>query len=208
MQTIDFKKDPTYKAKTSPQIVTIPPMTFVMVDGHGAPESKDDTPTEFQEAFGIIYGIVYTIKFWDKKHPTPPGYAKFSMPPAEALWYMADGSDFDMTKPSKWSWTLMHRVPDFVSPQYFGEVVAAVSEQKKSDVFKRARLQVFEEGECVQIMHIGPYSEEAKDIATMHQYAKEQGYRLHGKHHELYFGDPRRSAPEKLKTILRQPVFK
>lgn len=85
MQTIDFKKDQTYKAKQNPEIIKVPPMTFVMVDGHGAPEDKSGKPTEFQEAFNIIYGIVYTIKFWDKKYTAPPGYAKFTMPPDKAL---------------------------------------------------------------------------------------------------------------------------
>ena len=102
----------------------------------------------------------------------------------------------------------MHRVPDFVTSQYFAEVVKAVTEQKDSDIYSQARLEVFEEGESVQIMHIGPYSEEAEDIAKMHEYAEAQGYELRGKHHELYFGDPRRTAQEKLKTILRRPVAK
>lgn len=205
MQVIDFKKDPIYKAKTKPQIINIPEMSFVMIDGEGAPESSSKSETEFQEALAAMYGIVYTIKFWEKKFTPPAGYAKFTMAPLEALWWMKNGHEFDMNQPDEWRWTAMIRVPEFVTPEYFGDVITAVKEAKKSDVYGKARQEKFTEGTCVQIMHIGPYNQEQADIDAMHAYAIEQGHKLRGKHHELYFGDPRRTAPEKLKTILRRP---
>lgn len=208
METIDFKKDPAYKAKTEPEIVTIPKTLYVMVDGKGMPENSDGENTEFQEAMQILFGIVYTIKFWDKKYPAPPNYAKFNMAPLSGLWWMKNGQSFDMAKPDKWQWTVMLRVPEFVTPKYFNDVLDACIAQKKSEIYKKARLEYLDEGTCVQILHIGPYNTEAPNIEKMHAYAIDKGYTLTGKHHELYFGDPRRTAPEKLKTILRQPISK
>ncbi|MGE5327758.1 MAG: GyrI-like domain-containing protein [Thiobacillus sp.] len=203
MKAIDFKKDPVYKAKTEPEIVTIPRMLFVMVDGQGDPDGKD-----FQDAMQAIYGIVYTIKFWDKKFEAPEGYEKFTMAPLEGLWWMKNDELWDVNRRNDWCWTAMVRLPEFVDDKYFNEVIDTCIKQKKSDVYKKARLEYFNEGQCVQILHIGPYSTEGPNIQKMHQFAADQGYKLRGKHHELYFGDPRRTAPEKLKTILRQPVEK
>ncbi len=207
MQTIDFKKDPTYKAKTNPEIIKIPKMLFIMVDGKGAPESSAGNETEFQQAFQILFGILYTIKFWDKKFTPPAGYAKFTMAPIEGLWW-TEGKEFDMDHPENWSWTVMLRVPEFVTSEYFEEVVNKCIETKGTNIYRKARLEYLDEGTCVQIMHIGPYNTEPPTIKRMHEYAFDNGYELVGKHHELYFGDPRRTAPEKLRTILRQPVEK
>lgn len=206
--TIDFKTDVCYKAKTEPHIITVPKMLFVTYSGQGAPEGSEGAANEFQQAMQALFGIVYSIKFWDKKHTTPPGYAKFTMAPVEGLWWMANGQDFDMHKPAEWRWTVMLRVPEFVTPAYFAQVVRECVAAKKSDVYNNARLEWFDEGTVVQIMHIGPYASEQPNIEKMHAYARDQGYQLVGKHHELYFGDPRRTAPEKLKTILRHPVKK
>lgn len=205
---IDFKKDTTYKAKPEPEIIDVPKMLFVMVDGEGAPEGSDDASTEFQEAMGVLFGIVYTIKFWDKKFDPPAGYDKFSMPPIDGLWWTKSGKEFDSKKPDDWKWTIMLRVPEFVTQEFFDQVVHEVSDKKQSDIYKKARLEHLAEGSSVQLMHIGPYDQEGPNIKKMHNFATENGYKLVGKHHELYFGDPRRTAPEKLRTILRQPVQK
>ncbi len=208
MEIIDFKKDPTYKAKSDPEIIKIPKMLFVMVDGSGGPESSDKSETEFQKAMQAMYGIVYTIKFWYKKYKTPEGYAKFTMAPLEGLWWSGDSQEFNMDDMPSWKWTVMIRLPEFVTPKFFKEVVASCIETKKDDVYNKARLEYFDEGSAVQLMHTGPYNQEVPNIKRMHAFAIEQGYELVGKHHELYFGDPRRTAPEKLHTILRQPVQK
>lgn len=208
MDTIDFRKDVVYKAKQTPEIVEVPRMRFVMFDGIGAPEAAADQETPFQHAMQALFGIVYTIKFWDKKHPSPTGYAKFTLAPVEGLWWTNDDQGFDVNKPDEWRWTLLIRVPDFVTPKFYKQVVDECVAQKHSDIYKQARLDDFTEGTSVQIMHIGPYSDEQYNIDKMHRYAHEHGYELTGKHHELYFGDPRRTAPEKLRTILRQSVKK
>ena len=204
MRTIDFKKTPAYKARTNPVLIDIPEMTFVMVDGEGAPE---DNP-EFQQAMQVLYGIVYTIKFWDKKHVAPHGFSKFTLTPLEALWWSKKGKEFDSKDPSDWQWRVMIRVPEFVTEDFFKEVVTELVRNKHTDMYKKARLAHYQEGTSVQLMHIGPYDQEAEDIARMHDYARHEGYELIGKHHELYFSDPRRTAPEKLKTLIRHPVIK
>lgn len=206
MPAIDLKKDPTYKAKPDPSIINVPTMRFVMVDGAGAPDSSDAASTEFQVAMQVIYGIVYSVKFWDKKHAAPKGYAKFTMPPVEAQWWTKSGKPFDLNAPDDWLWTAMHRVPEFVTQALFDQIVEELCDKKKSDIYKKARLEDFNEGSSVQLLHMGPYDQEGPNIERLHAFAKDQGYKLHGKHHELYFNDPRRVAPEKVKTILRQPV--
>jgi len=208
MKTIDFRKDAVYKAKPAPQIIEIPEMLFVMVDGQGAPESSDQAETEFQKAMQILFGITYSIKFWDKKHDPPKDYAKFTVPPIEGLWWTKSGKNFDSKQPDDWLWTVMLRLPDFVSTAYFDTVVNDLIKNKQTDIYKKARLEQYNEGLAVQIMHIGPYDQEQADIDAMHTFARDNGYALHGKHHELYFGDPRRTKPENLRTILRQPIMK
>ena len=206
MSSYDFKADPIYKATTHPQIVEVPKMLFIMVDGEGPPTENGKTSAGFEHAMQILFGIVYTIKFWSKKHSPPSGYASFTVAPVEGLWWSKTGSAFYADEPSQWEWTLLLRLPEFVTPAFFKEVVDECVKAKKSDCYKEARLSEFVEGTSVQIMHVGPYSTEQPNIAWIHRYAQEQGYLLRGKHHELYFGDPRRTAPEKLRTILRQPI--
>lgn len=208
MTLIDFKSDPTYKAKLAPEMIDVPAMLFVVVDGAGSPEASSQGESEFQTAVQILYGLVYTIKFWDKKYPPPKDYAKFTVAPLEGLWWMTNGGDFDQARPADWHWTLMLRLPEFVTPEYFSQVVTELVARKQTDIFKKARLEHRHEGVCVQILHIGPYDQEAPTIANLRQFAKDNGYEPSGKHHELYFGDPRRTKPEKLRTILRQPVHK
>ncbi|MDX1765661.1 MAG: GyrI-like domain-containing protein [Candidatus Saccharimonadales bacterium] len=205
---IDFKKERVYKAQAEPEIVDIPQMLFVMTDGKGAPDVSSIAESDFQESMQIIYGIVYTIKFWDKKHQPPKGFDKFTMPPVEALWWMSDGSDFNLDKSELWRWTAIHRLPDFVTAAYFEEIVDAVCKQKGSEIFRKARLEKYHEGHAVQLMHIGPYDQETENIQRMHDFAESEGYQLHGRHHELYMNDPRRVAPDKVKVILRHPVKK
>jgi len=122
------------------------------------------------------------------------------------LWWTESGRNFDLAEPADWGWTVMLRLPEFVTQEYFTEVVKNLIDRKKSDMFKLARLERFHEGTSVQIMHIGPYDQEQPNIEKMHAFARANGYDITGKHHELYFGDPHRTAPEKLRTILRTPI--
>lgn len=182
-------------------------MQFLMIDGKGQPgEGGPKHNSEFQQAFSALYGITYAIKMSEKKGEQPPGFENFKVPPPEGLWWMKDGSSFDMKHTSDWRWTLMIRLPDFVTPNVVKEFVDTMVAKKKSDVYRKVRLEALHEGLSVQVMHTGSYADEGPIIQNMHTYALEHGYRLHGKHHEIYFGDPRRSKPENLKTVLRQPL--
>lgn len=206
MDIIDFKKDPIYKAAAEPEIVDIPEMLFISTEGVGAPSGKDET--DFQQAIQALYSVLYSIKFWDKKHEAPEGYTKFSIAPLEGLWWTISGAEFDQQKTEDWKWKLMIRVPDFVEPGLLKSIVDELVEKKQSEAYEQVRLERFHEGTCVQIMHVGPYDQEQVSLEKMQLFASNAGYELVGKHHELYFGDPRRTKPEKLHTILRHPVRK
>ena len=213
MDVRDFVKEnkDIYLPKTSPVIVDVPEMVFLMIDGAGAPDPDEGSSghkNEFQAAMGALYGLVYSVKMSPKKNAALKAFYNFKVAPPEGLWWMKSGKAFDMRKRNEWRWTLMIRVPEFVTQKivygYVNELVA----KKKNEVYRKVRLEKFREGLSVQLMHIGSYASEGPNIERMHVFAKEQGYKLTGKHHEIYFGDPRRSAPEKLKTVLRQPVAK
>lgn len=201
----DFKKalkaifNPSAK---QPEIVEVPPMQFLMIEGVGSPNNNP----VFEAAVSALYGCAYSIKFGRKKAGIEPDYG---VQPLEGLWWVEDAhpADYLSVPQSQWSWKLLIGQPDFVTPADLEAAKAELFKKKGEDV-SAVRLERFEEGTCVQILYIGPYKDEHPTIARMHAWAREQGYELHGLHHEIYLGDPRRSAPEKLKTILRQPVRK
>lgn len=182
--------------------VIVPAMQFAMVDGEGTPEGPEQSP-EFQNAISALYGITYTLKMGRKKAGIEPDY---TIAPLEGLWWMADGREFDAARPADWRWTLMLFQPEFITRSDFEDALASLKARKPNPALKATRLEIFSEGEAIQIMHIGPYAEEARSISLLEDYATERGYRLSGKHHEIYLGDPRRAKPEKLKTILRRPI--
>jgi len=177
-------------------LVELPPLKYVMVDGSGEPGGES-----FQQAMGALYNIAYTMKFRSKRLLKKD----YDMMAPEGLWWMK-GKKIDVTQRDKWLWTLMILVPDFIAPKMFSETVAEVRSKKNPPGLDRARLEILEEGTSVQIMHVGPYATESESIAKMDAYAKAHGYKMVGKHHEIYLGDPRRAAPSKLKTVLRHPV--
>jgi hypothetical protein len=180
-------------------------MLFLMIDGKGDPSAQD-----FQLAVEALYSVAFTLKFWSKKHAAPAGYFEYSMAPLEALWWFEGYGDMftpDIPR-SEWQWTAMIRQPEFVSEGLIKEVAEEVAKKKPNPKLASARLEEFEEGCAVQIMHIGPYSAEWDNIRKMHDFMAANGYVSAGKHHEVYLGDPRRTAPEKLRTVLRHPVTK
>ena len=179
------------------QLIKIPPMKYIMVDGKGEPGGES-----FQQAIGAIYNVAYTMKFRSKKLLKKD----YNVMALEGLWWMK--GKIDMEKRGDWLWTLMVVVPDFITPKMFADSVEEVKERKNPPGVDSVRMETFDEGLCVQTMHIGPYSTEPESIARLDAYSKEHGYRMVGKHHEIYFGDPRRSAPSKLRTIIRHPVEK
>jgi len=201
MAKLDWKKDLKHlylpKAKEF-TLVDVPPMRFLMVDSHGDP----NTSPEFQEVMGALYTIAYTLKFALKAQGSD-----FAVAPPEGLWWM-EGATFDPTAKSEWDWTLMIMVPDAVTPELFEQMRAEAQRKKGLPMLARVRLETYHEGLSAQILYFGPYADEGPTITAMHRFIAEQGYVLNGKHHEIYLGDVRRTAPEKLKTVIRQPIRK
>ncbi len=198
-EKVDFMKllKPFYAPPTKePVLVEVPVMQFLMLDGRGGPEEA-----EYELALGALYPMAYTLKFAVKK-ALQIDYGVF---PLEGLWWMGDGQEFDPLSRSAWAWTAMIAQPEWVTPERVEEARAQVI-QKGSAKAAAVRLETFDEGLAAQVMHIGPYADEAPTIERLHAFIAAQGCRPRGKHHEIYLGDPRRTAPERLKTVLRQPV--
>lgn len=200
---IDYKK--TEKQFYNPSaktfsIVEVPPMNFLMVDGNGDPNTSPD----FQAAVEALYGVAYTLKFNLKKQ----GGADYTVMPLEGLWW-ADNFDVfmpDTLDKSLWCWTVMIRQPDFITEEMLKEAANEVRAKKNPVALDRLRFETFHEGMVVQILYTGAFADEGPTIAKMHDYATAQGYKLTGKHHEIYLSDLRRTAPAKLKTVLRHPI--
>jgi len=184
-----------------PVIAFIPAMQFIMLDGHGDP----NTSQEYAATLQSLYQFAYTIKFAIKKSTG----ADFAVMPLEGLWWSENMDDFVTRDKASWSWRMMIAQPGLVTSEWIE--TARTQVLAKKDAGPRAaeiHFETYEEGMCVQLMHIGPYDAEAPNIQRMHQYALAQGYRLAGLHHEIYLSDPRRAAPSKMRTVLRQPIAK
>ncbi|MFI5330951.1 MAG: GyrI-like domain-containing protein [Desulfobaccales bacterium] len=200
MAKIDLKKDlkPLYTASANEAVlVLVPPLKYLMFNGFGDPDSNPD----FQTGVEALYTVSYTLKFRLKQEQA----LDYVVPPLEGLWWMLL-ADFDLDRRNDWRWTLMLPQPEEVTRELLGQGVAAASKKKALPALEKLRLEMYDEGRAAQILHVGPYREEAATIDRLHAFIKEQGFHLCGKHHEIYLSDPRRTAPEKLKTILRQPV--
>ncbi len=183
-----------------PQIIIIPPMNFLMIDGHGDP----NTDSSYSAAVSALYTLAYTLKFGLKNTGTPD----FKVFPLQGLWWAADMNTFLTGEKSAWDWTMMIAQPDWISQEQINQARLKAAAKVDKATLEKVRFETYNEGLVVQLMHIGPYSAEGPNIARMHAFAREQGYELSGKHHEIYLGNPQRSAPEKLKTIIRQPIRK
>jgi hypothetical protein len=202
MQKVDFKKvlkhlyNPSEKEVS---LVDIPQMNFVMVDGSGDPNKA----AEYQEAIETLYAISYTIKFAVKKEQG----MDFVVMPLEGLWWTDNMSLFTTSK-DIWKWTAMIMQPENVTLALFETALQQVEKKKSLPGLSKARFQSFDEGRAAQIMYFGPYSDEGPTIQRVHGSIKNNGYTFDGlkqKHHEIYLSDPRKTAPDKLKTIIRQP---
>ncbi len=181
-----------------PEFVDVPSMQYLMVDGSGDPNSTQ----EFRDAIGALYGTAYTIKFAAKKAALP---AVLVMP-LEGLFWSGKEGEFYPAEKGGWSWTLMLMEPPAVTRNLFDESVRQLRERKDPPGLDRLRLETWREGRAAQVLYRGPYSAEAPTIERLHAFIREHGYRLSGKHHEIYLGNPQTSAPEKLKTVIRQPA--
>lgn len=186
-----------YRARTSPELVVVPALSFLCIDGHGDP----NTSPAYADALGALYAVAYTAKFAIKK----AGGEDFRVAPLEGLWWAADPGAFVDGLKADWDWTMMIRQPESVTPETVARCVDQVATKKSLPVARQLRLEVFEEGAAAQVLHIGPYAAEGPTIAALHDFIRSRGFTLRGKHHEIYLGDPRRAAPEKLRTIIRQP---
>jgi hypothetical protein len=202
MKILNIKKDmkELYNpSKKEFRIVDVPPMNFVMLDGHGNPT---DNPV-YNETVETLYSLAYSLKFALKSQGI-----EFSVAPLEGLWWMPDMREFSMVNKDRWDWTMMIMQTELVTRTLFDKARADVKRKKAQVLADQARLETYREGLSVQILYLGAYIDEGPTIARMHEFINASGYVPSGKHHEIYLGDPRRTAPEKLKTILRQPVGK
>lgn len=210
MEKLDYKKEykDLYQPKNKPSIIDVPEMVFIAVDGQGDP----NTSPEYKSAMEILYGLSFTVKMSKMDGSQPEGYFDYVVPPLEGLW-SAEGTDFDglnVTDKNKFKWVSMIRQPEFVTPEVFERAREKLAKKKPALDLGRARFMRFTEGLCVQIMHIGTYDSEPESILQLKKYISENCYtedisniRMH---HEIYLSDPRRCAPEKLKTVIRHPV--
>ena len=200
MAKIDFKKE--FKHLYSPpkgkfSIVDVPAMNFLMVDGVGYPV---DNPA-YEQALGDLYVISYGLKFVSKAQGKD-----YVVPPLEGLWWMEDMSKFSMEKKDEWEWTMMIMLPEWVTRNMVDTTIADVTQKKDLPALEKLRFESYHEGLSVQTFYVGPYSEEGPTIASMHAHVEAEGFSLRGKHHEIYLNDARKTAPEKLKTVIRQPI--
>ena len=201
----DFKKDfkELYQPKATPFIIEVPEMTFIAIDGKGNP----NTSAEYTAAIEALYGLSYAIKMSNKS------ILEYVVPPLEGFWSAAgdfkDGKSPVDNKDS-FVWTALIRQPDFVTKEIFEVAKASLAKKKPNLNTSKARLEKITEGLCVQVIHIGSYDNEPATIAAMEQYAIESGYAIDineaRRHHEIYISDPRKVAPEKLKTVIRHPI--
>ena len=200
-EKIDHKKDLKHlyrPSKKAPVIVEIPTMNFLMIDGKGAPNNSK----EYSDAVSALYSLAYSVKFKIKKSSG----INYSVMPLEGLWWVEDMSLFSVDSKEDWLWTMMIMQPDLVLKETVVSSREEVIKKKGLPLLEKIEYKSYAEGLTVQLMHIGPYADEAPNIVKMHNFAFEQGYKLRGKHHEIYLNDPNRTAPEKLKTVIRQPL--
>lgn len=204
----DFKKEfkEFYMPPRKPSIVNVPKMNYVAVRGMGNPNAEN---SEYKNSIGLLYSVAFTIKMSYKGTHKIDGYFAYIMPPLEGLWWQ-EGSDlFDNANKDGLNFISLIRLPDFVTKNDFDWAVQEATKKKKQD-FSKVEFFTYEEGECVQCMHIGPYDDEPKTIALMHEYIAANGYELDisesRHHHEIYLSNPCKCAAEKLKTIVRHPI--
>jgi len=204
MKKIDYKKELKhlyFPPAREVVEVDVPGMNFIMVDGKGDP----NTSQEFQDAIEALYGISFTAKFMIKKEGEEE--VDYVVPPLEGLWWAEDMARFSVEKKDEWLWTAMIMQPEYVTGNIYKRACEKLREKKDPPALSKVRFEGYTEGLSAQIMHIGPFSEEGPTVARVHAYIEEKGYKINGKHHEIYLSDFRRTKPEGLKTVIRQPFM-
>jgi hypothetical protein len=190
-----------YRARRTPEFIEVPELRFLMVDGHGDPNRSE----RYQQAVQALYAVSYALKFALKKQFG----LDWRVGPLEGLWWATDMAAFSVRRKGDWDWTMMIRQAAAVTPQLLEQAVRQLAEKKPLPVARELQLERFREGPAAQVLHLGPYGTEGPTINALHAFIRAQGRRSDGRrhqHHEIYLGDPRRTAPERLRTITRQPV--
>lgn len=204
----DYKKEykEFYLPKKKPGLITVPSMHFIAVRGKGDPNEENG---DYKQSIGLLYGIAFTIKMSKLGDHQIAGYFDYVVPPLEGLWRQEGTEGIDYSRKEDFHWISMIRLPDFVTEEEFDWAIKEAQEKKKVD-FSKVEFLTYEEGLCVQCMHIGPYDDEPATVNAMDAFAREQGYSpdMAGSrhHHEIYLSDVRKCKPENLKTVIRHPV--
>ena len=200
MDKIDLKKElknlynPSAKEVT---VINVPAMNFLLINGEGAPTSP-----QYSEAVEALFSVAYTLKFTIKKSKG----IDYAVMPLEGLWWVDDMTKFSADRKEEWKWTAMIMQPEYVSADEVKVAVEQVKKKKNPTALPKVRFESFKEGPAAQIMYVGPFSAEGPTITKIHAYIQNSGHMLSGKHHEIYLNSPATTAPEKLKTIIRQPM--
>lgn len=212
MEKKDYKKEykDLYMPKNTPSIIDVPKMIFIMVDGKGNP----NTSKEYENAMNVLYGLSYTVKMSKMGNNSIKGYFEYVVPPLEGFWDGEDGyfDGLNIVNKDKFIWTSLIRQPEFVTEEVYNWALEQLKKKKPELDYSKVRYEVLEEGKCVQIMHIGPYDTESESITKMNEFIAKNGYvndfSNGRRHHEIYLGDPRKTKPENLKTVIRHPIKK
>ena len=204
----DYKKEykEFYMPKNKPGIVDIPPMNYIAVRGKGNPNTEG---SEYKESIGLLYPIAFTIKMSKKSSHQIEGYFDYVVPPLEGFWWQENRAEIDFTRKEDFHFISVIRLPDFVTKEDFNWAIEEATKKKKTD-FSKVEFLTYNEGLCVQCMHIGAYDNEPATVQLMHNFMAEEGYTLDitekRLHHEIYLSDARRTSEERLKTVIRHPV--
>jgi len=208
--TFDYKKEykEFYMPKNKPSIVTVPKMNYIAVRGKGNPNDEDG---EYKKSIGLLYAIAFTIKMSYKGNYKIDGYFQYVVPPLEGFWWQDNIKGMDYNRKDDMKFISIIRLPDFVTKKDFDWAVDEATKKKKTD-FSKVEFLTYDEGLCVQCMHVGSYDDEPATVDLMHKYMEENGYELDITdtrfHHEIYLSDPRRCDESKLKTVIRYPIRK
>ncbi len=208
--SFDYKKEykEFYIPKNQPSIITIPRMHYIAVRGQGDPNAEDG---EYKQSIGLLYGIAFTIKMSKKNNHQIDGYFDYVVPPLEGFWWQEGVDGIDYAHKQNFKWISVIRLPDFVKNDDFDWAIEEATEKKKND-FSKVEFLTYDEGLCVQCMHVGSYEDEPETVEQMHDFMISQGYALditdRRMHHEIYLSDPRKVPSEKRKTVIRHPIRK
>ncbi|MCM1062452.1 MAG: GyrI-like domain-containing protein [Eubacterium sp.] len=208
--SFDFKKEykEYYMPPKKPTIVSVPPMNYIAVRGQGDPNIEGG---EYKQSISLLYGIAFTVKMSKIGDHRIEGYFDYVVPPLEGFWWQDGAQDIDYTHKDEFKWISLIRLPDFVTKSDFDWAVEEAAKKKKTD-FSKVELLTYDEGLCVQCMHVGSYDNEPKTVRLMREFIESEGYvtDISSKrfHHEIYLSDARRVAPDRLKTVIRHPIKK